>query len=112
MKWCFSCEIRRVRIRPEIMIKRDVLLEDHDDMLDWRLRRRIVFVASGCWVHGQKRHGRSGHNCHSPSKAVMHRKSLLGILSLEPQMQTQGADALAEGRGLRGVTARFPAYGV
>src|SRR5260370_41173642 len=91
------------------MIKRNVLLEDHDDMLDGRDSRRIVLVASGCWVHGQKRHGRSGHNCHSPSEAVMHRKSLLGILSLEPQMQTPGADALAGRRGPQGVAARFPA---
>jgi len=37
----------------------------------------------------------------------MHGKSLLGILSLEPQMQTQGTDALTGRRGLEGVAVRF-----
>src|SRR5262249_33646704 len=35
---------RRVRIRAEVMVERDVLLEDHDNVLDWRL-----WAASYVW---------------------------------------------------------------
>ncbi len=96
-----------VGIGTEIVVERNVLLEDHDNMLDWRLGRGTVLALRGCWVHRQERHSRSGHNCHSSRKAMMHGKSLLGILSLEPQMQTLVTDALMGRRGLEGVAARF-----
>src|SRR5882762_6561640 len=94
------------------MVERNVLLKNDHDMLDWRRRRRAGVVLCGCWVHGQERHGRSGHNSQSLSNTMMHRKSLLGIFSLEPQIETPGPDALAGRRGLEDVAARFPAHKV
>ena len=96
-----------VRIGPEIVVERNVFLKNDYDMLDWSFRRGTVLALRGCWAYGQERHGRSSHNRHSSSKAMMHGKSLLGILCLEPQMQTQGTDALTGRRGFAGVAARF-----
>src|SRR5437588_5994972 len=101
-----------VRIGSKVMIERNVLLEDHHNMLDRRLRGGAVFVLCRCRVHRKERHRRSGHNSQSSSKTLMHRKSLLGILSLETQIEIPKPDALAGRRGLEAVTACFPAHAV
>jgi hypothetical protein len=95
-----------VGIGSEIVVEGNVLLENDYDMLDRCLRRGINSVICECRSRGQKRHGRNGHNRHSSGEAMMHGKSLLGILSLEQQIETQETDTLAGRRGLEVVAAR------
>ena len=88
------------------MVSSNVLLEDHDNVLDGCPRRGTAVALCECCEHGQKRHDRSGYNRHSSGNAMMHRKSLLGTLSLEQQMERQRTDALKGRCGLERVAAR------
>jgi hypothetical protein len=108
VKWRLSGEIRGMRISREIVIKGNVFLKNYNHMLDGRLCWEIIPIIGRGWVNRHERDGGRGRHSHGPGKALVHKTSLLGILSLERHLKTQGTDAP---RGRSNSDASEPVFG-